>query len=199
MWGAARPRLSYPSLLYSTRLGLGPPSPLAPQDGRCPLPGLCQGLPSVVACLLPLPVACGDLAFFNLPFISRPRPSEFGFDVGPAPRGVEIKGFLGLVWTLPTAPSPGGAQRSPGHPDKTLRMTPTGKRAGDLVPDLQAHGGAAAWAPKWWTVFRNKSFVTTPCDLLSRPSPPLLTHRPPSTAPVQRSTRRRARHLPCIT
>lgn len=88
--GGVRPRLSYPSL-GSTCLGLDPPLTSCPP--RWLLPGLCQGLPSVVACLLPLPVACGDQAFFNLPFISRPRPSEIGFDVGPAPRGGN-QGFL---------------------------------------------------------------------------------------------------------
>lgn len=29
----------------------------------------CQNLPSVAACGLPLPVACGDQVFFNLSFI----------------------------------------------------------------------------------------------------------------------------------
>lgn len=128
--GQSQAKLAIPAF---TCLGLGPPLTSCPPRWLWPV--LCQGLPSVVACLLPLPVACGDLAFFNLPFISRPRPSEIGFDVGPAPRG-EIKGFCGLVWTLPTAPSPGGAQRSPGHQAETLKATLADKRARALVLDL---------------------------------------------------------------
>lgn len=168
--GGVRPRLSYPSL-GSTCLGLDPPLTSCPP--RWLLPGLCQGLPSVVACLLPLPVACGDQAFFNLPFISRPRPSEIGFDVGPAPRGGN-QGFLRPGLDSDHCPQP---RRGPevswpsGQDPESDPPTHTHK-----VPDLQAHGRAATWAPKWRTGLRSKSFVTTLCDLFLHLSPRLLPH-----------------------
>lgn len=87
--GGGQPGLRYP-LSGSTCPGLRALPASCPPRWR--LPGPRRDLLAVVACRPPLPVACGDLAFFNLPFILRTRPSEISFDVGPAPRG-GIKGF----------------------------------------------------------------------------------------------------------
>lgn len=103
-------------------------------------------LPSVVDSRPPLPVACADLAFFNLPFISRPRPSEIGFDVGPALRGGN-RGFLRPGLDSAHCPQPGRAQRSPSHQGQTPRVTSADK-ARTVGPDLQANGRPAAWTLK---------------------------------------------------
>ena len=116
-WGPGQAGLRYP-LPGSTCQGLRALPASCPP--RWQLPGPRRGLLAVVACRLPLPVACGDLAFFNLPFILRTRPSEISFDVGPLP-GEESR--VSEAWSgfCPLPPAQAGPRGLP-----TIRARPPG-------------------------------------------------------------------------